>query len=513
MRITFVHPAGSNFVPGKPDLTVLANRMPPLGLLQMAACLDRQGHTIFVHDCLGPDAVQGIDANAAEILSMRPDIVGFSTTTSGFLDACDLAVAIKQRRPSVKTIFGGVHVSAVGAPLLRLFPEIDYLCLGEGEQVMSELASGNGTRDISGLVYRDGPAIVVNPSRADHVDLDSLPWPAYRKLTGFPNKYQLPLFNFTKPHGATMVTSRGCPYSCAYCDRTVFGKKYRCNSPDYVWEHMRYLRDEFRVRHINFYDDLFTLDRERTACLCELLIRKPLGMQFNCAARADLTDGHLLGLLRRAGCLQISLGVETAAPELLKCHKSGMTLETVRRAVDRIHAHRMRVKGLFIMGLPGETRETVMQTSDFIGASDFDDMNLAKFTPFPGAPIWKDCVSGRTGTFRQDWRLMNCLNFCFLPQAFKSVEEMNYLYNECVQRFYKSWRFHKKTLLRGWQNRWSLWRIVTHLPELLYADNQFKPQKHVESQVWPAFHPKQPRAADLLADDKHLPSLPTVIAI
>jgi len=510
MRVNFVHPAGSNFVPGKPDLTVLANRMPPLGLLQMAACLDRLGHTVFVHDCLGPHALQGTNANVGEILRTKPDIVAFSTTTSGFLHASDLAVRIKEQRPDVKTIFGGVHVSAVGGPLLQFFAEIDYLCLGEGEQVMAELAAGKPATDIGGLVHRNGQRIVVNPRRADHVDLDSLPWPAYGKLSGFPQKYQLPLFNFTKRHGATMVTSRGCPFSCAYCDRTVFGKRYRCNSPDYVWEHMRHLRDEFRVHHVNFYDDLFTLDRERTALLCELLIRKPLGMQFNCATRADLTDAELLELLRRAGCLQISLGIETAVPELLERHKGGITPEVVCDAVDRIHSHGMRVKGLFIMGLPGETQESVKQTSGFMSRCDFDDMNLAKFTPFPGAPLWKECVAEQTGTFREDWRLMNCMNFCFLPRAFKSVEEMDCLYNQCIQRFYKSWRFHKKILLRSWQNRWSLWRIVRNLPDLLYADQQFKPQNHSFSRVrtWPDFHPRQPRAADWLA--QHLAKVASI---
>lgn len=369
---------------------------------------------------------------------------------------------------------------------------------------MAEVAAGKPAGSISGLIHRNGPEIVINSKREDQVELDSLPWPAYRKLTGFPKEYQLPLFSFAEPHGATMVTSRGCPYSCAYCDRTVFGKRYRCNSPDYVWEHMRHLRDEFGVHHVNFYDDLFTLDADRTASLCELLIRKPLGMRFNCAARADLTDPRLLDLLRRAGCLQISLGIETAAPELLKRHKSGITLENVRLAVERIHSHRLRVKGLFIMGLPGETRESVMQTSDFIATCDFDDMNLAKFTPFPGAPIWKECVSERTGAFRQDWRLMNCLNFCFLPQAFKSVGELDCLYNRCIQRFYKSWRFHKKILLRGYQNRWSLWRIATHLPDLLYADKHFRPQKHRPSEhfTWPDLHPGQPELPEEVVDDK-----------
>jgi radical SAM superfamily enzyme YgiQ (UPF0313 family) len=263
---------------------------------------------------------------------------------------------------------------------------------------------------------------------------------------------------------------------------------------------MRYLRDDFGVRHIHFYDDLFTVDEQRTSRLCELLIRNPLGMQFNCAARADLANDALLALLRRAGCLQISLGVESAAPQLLAQHKRGISLTTVRDTVKRIQAAGMRVKGLFIFGLPGESPDTVKQTSDFIDSTNFDEVNLAKFTPFHGAPLWQECVAQRTGIFHEDWRLMNCLNFCFVPHRFKSAEQMDRLYNQSIQRFYKSWRFHKKLLFRSWQHRWSLWRILKDLPAFLNADKQFKPASGppVKNHTWPALHPNQPKSESTL---------------
>ena len=142
MRIVLVHPAGSNWVPGRKDITATANRMAPLGLLSIAAYLEREGHEVFVHDCLGPRAVAGTAGNVALILGHDPDLVGFSATTSGFLDAWETAAALKAARPAIRTVFGGVHVSALGGSLLERFDHIDYLAPGEGEATLAALAAG-----------------------------------------------------------------------------------------------------------------------------------------------------------------------------------------------------------------------------------------------------------------------------------------------------------------------------------------------------------------------------------
>jgi radical SAM superfamily enzyme YgiQ (UPF0313 family) len=132
VRVTLVHPAGFNFVPGQPDFSVLANRMPPIGIMQLASWLEKFGHSVQLHDCLGPYAPPGIAANAEIILATNPELVGFSATTSGFMDAADMALYIRERRPDIKIAFGNVHVSSLGAPILEHFAEIDYLVIGEG---------------------------------------------------------------------------------------------------------------------------------------------------------------------------------------------------------------------------------------------------------------------------------------------------------------------------------------------------------------------------------------------
>lgn len=494
MRVTLVHPAGFNFVPGQPDFTVLANRMAPIGVLQLASWLEKHGHPCAVHDCMGPFAPSGLAANVARILATQPELLGFSATTSGFMDAVDMAQMIRQQAPHIKIAFGNVHASSIGAPLLEHFPEIDYLTIGEGEGVMLDLAEGVAPKEIANLVWRDGDSIISNPRRARITDLDELPFPAWEKLDGFPQGYHLPLFSSVQRWGATMVTSRGCPYTCSFCDRTVFERLYKVNSAQYIYDHMQHLRDRFGVRHVNFYDDLFTAQKKRVAQLCELLIQSPLGMTFNCAIRTGHTSDEMLRQLKAAGALMVSMGIESADPGMMARHKAGVSLEAVRDTVRKIHAAGLRAKGLFIFGLPGETPETVKVSSDFILSLDLDDMNMTKFSPLYGAPLWDACVSGEEGDFIEDWRLMNCLNFVYKPAGFSSREEMDALYNWHIQRFYNGKAYRRRFARRLWEHRWSLWHLAKNVPKLIQAHRYFhanKAQLDTMKRDFP-LHPRQP---------------------
>ncbi len=474
-RIVLVQPRGFNWFPGSRDVTDIANRMVPQGILSIAAYLLQRGHEVFVYDCLGPGAPRHLDDQVKKILSFTPQLVGFSATTSSFPDAADLAEKIKERNPDIVTVCGGVHVSALGECLLSSRPQFDYLCPGEGEMTMAELADGSHPELIAGLIRRDVSGVIGNPPRPQIADLDTLPFPAYERLKGFPRHYRLPLFSYINTPGATMITSRGCVYECSYCDRSVFRKGFRYNSAPYIYDHLHYLRTRFGVRHVNIYDDLFTLDRRRIVELCVKLARHPLGMHFNCAIRVGHTDGDLLRMLKDAGCLMVSLGIESADPHLLESHKSGVSLEAVRDTVARIQQAGLRAKGLFMMGLPGETEESIRRTSDFIVSLGLDDMNMSKFTPFPGAPLWRTIHD--EGTFNEDWRLMNCLNFVFVPKGITSKERLDFLYNEHVKRFYSDPEWRAKFRKRLWQHRKSLFHFLRHLPSFLAAKRQFEPHQ------------------------------------
>ena len=156
MKILLINPFGSNWVEGSEDVTETAIRMAPIGILSIAAYLLEKGHEVEVHDCRGAVSRIGADDVLSRVRSFKPDMVGFTAVTSGFLNAYRLTEEIKKTVPHVTIVFGGVHVSALRAKILESYPDIDFLVTGEGEKAMAELASGAKPGTIQGLVYREG---------------------------------------------------------------------------------------------------------------------------------------------------------------------------------------------------------------------------------------------------------------------------------------------------------------------------------------------------------------------
>ncbi len=475
MKVLLVNPFGSNWVEGMEDKSEAAIRMAPNGLLSIAAWLEQRGVEVALHDCHGPARLHGTADILSKVESFRPDMVGFTAVTSSFLDANRQAEAIKQAMPDVRIVVGGVHVSALRGKILERFPAIDLLVTGEGEKAMAELASGVALQAIQGLVYREANGIRDNGLRTDLCDLDALPFPAYHKLDGFPHKFEAALFNYPKAPTATIISSRGCPYQCSYCDRSVYRRSFRFNSAEYLYEHMAFLKKRFRIRHVFFYDDLFTFNRERIEKFCGLLQRKRLGMTFNCAVRAGHADNELLKLLKASGCWMVSLGIESGSPEILARHKTRIDFPEMKDTVRRIQKAGLRAKGLFMMGLPGETEETVKMTTDFINGLELDDMNMTKFTPFPGSPIYQ--TIHEEGKFEENWELMNCLNFVFVPKDIESKERLDELYKQFLKQFYMGTNWIKKFWPLIFKSPDSARRMASHLFTFLKIVRDFSPKK------------------------------------
>jgi len=283
---------------------------------------------------------------------------------------------------------------------------------------------------------------VFNGYRSEGIELDTLPFPAYEKLEGFPGIYKLPIFNYPKAPSTSCVSSRGCPYACSYCDRSVFQRSFRFNSADYLYRHVKYLNERFGIRHINFYDDQFTFRRQRVEDFCNLMIANPLGMTFNCAVRAEHIDEELLTLMKSAGCWMVSLGIETGDENLLAQHRQNADLNMLADTIRLIKKCGIRTKGLLMMGLPGETEKSIQLSMDYFFSLPIDDFNLAKFTPFPGSPIYEKIHT--VGDFDEDWPKMDCMSFQFVPYGM-TRERMEELFNH----FYKS-HFQRPKVLLGY---------------------------------------------------------------
>jgi len=449
-KILLLHPLGYKASSAGEDVSRLANIMPPLGLASMAAYLEQRGMTVEIIDCYAhPDSDRLI---ASRLQAEQPAFIGFSCTTSSFLDGIRIAEMARQVLPGIQTVFGGAHVSALKEKLFADYPAMDYAVIGEGEETLYNLMRNGGEApgEVKGIIYRDGkdgPARFTGyPEKA--LELDSLPFPAYEKLAGYPKSYMLPIFNYPRVPNASCISSRGCPYACSYCDRSVFRRSFRFNSAEYLYAHLKHLREKFGVRHINFYDDQFTFNKKRVEDLTELILEKPLGMTFNCAVRAEHIDEALVKRMKQAGCWMMSLGIESGDEQLLAQHRQNVDLDHLAQKIRMIKDAGIRTKGLLMMGLPGETEESIRRSMDYVFSLPIDDFNLAKFTPFPGSPIYE--TIHELGEFEEDWEKMDCMNFQFVTKGM-TKPRLEVLFQE----FYAS-HFKRPKVLWGYLTM--LWR-------------------------------------------------------
>ncbi|MFH1437399.1 MAG: radical SAM protein [Pseudomonadota bacterium] len=436
-KIVLAQPTGYNWVPGQEDITRDVSVMAPVGLCSMAAYLASRGIEARILD--GYAKPRPLKAWVDSIRSFNPSWLGISATTSGFLEAVRLAEAVKAAAAGIRVIMGGVHVSGLKQRCLEDFDAIDFGIVGEGEETLERLIRREGADlgDVPGILYRDaGDARQVSFTGLNRkmISLDSLPFPAYEMLDGYPRAYRLPIFSFPSHPSASVISSRGCPYRCSYCDRSVFRRSFRYNSPDYMIAHLEYMARRWGIRHVTFYDDIFTASRKRIEAFCGLMARKQPGITFNCAVRANEVDEDLVRMLKAAGCWQISFGVESGDPGIVKLHRRRSDLHEIRAKVDLVKRFGIRAKGLFIMGLPGDTEETIRRTIDYACSTDFDEVNVSKFTPFPGAPVYEGIRDH--GEFDEDWPKMNLLNFCFVPKGLTRAR-LEELYREFLRRFYE----------------------------------------------------------------------------
>lgn len=464
MKIILVYPRGYDNASGRPSISTLATTLPPLGLASIASVLRKGGHDVKLFDA----ALFYKTANTEwirRIISEKPAYVGFSAITPSFHDAYSICKGIKEADYTIQTVFGGVHVSWGKELVMHDFPAIDYVVAGEGEYSFLKLVAGEKPETIPGLYFRDGQIVKAGPiqTKKDLCVMDELPFPAYEIIPGFPKRYTMALFCYPHHPTASIVSSRGCVYQCSFCDRSVFQQTFRWNSPEYTFELVKWLRTDFGVRHVMFYDDLFTLNRDRVAALCALLRAGKRPVTFNCIVRIGHIDDELIRELKTAGCWMVTVGIESGDQAILDANKDGLLLDRIRADIERLHRGGIWVKGLFMMGFPQETEESLQKTITFACSLPLKDANITAFTPYPGSPVAQKIDS--LGTFdhnRDTWADMDCVNFVFLPKGIESVEKLQVYYKEFIRQFYH--RDFMKAVYRKMvlQSPHSYWRLLKH---------------------------------------------------
>jgi radical SAM superfamily enzyme YgiQ (UPF0313 family) len=416
--------------------------IPGVGVLVLAAVARERGYRVHLVDA--KEQGRGLEEVSREIAALRPDVLGLSATTISVTNAARIAARVKELVPGVVTIIGGPHVSAIPERTLEAFPEIDYGIVGEGEHSLFDLLQRLETQQpidgVAGLAWRRDGNVVANP-RAPYIDdLDELPPPAWDLLPDFPHRFQPTLFSYPKTPVASLITSRGCPFSCSFCDRSTSGRKGRMHSVEYVVGLCRHL-EGLGVRHVLFVDDLFTVRRDRVVQLCESFLEAGFRFTWSCTSHPNLLDLETMKLMKKAGCWQIAYGIESGSPRILDVVKHEVKIPRMRETLRLTRQAGIRAKGYVMLGHPTEGLDSLAETLEFLRTVELDLCQITKFTPYPGTPAYPTIHSH--GSFVENWEEMNAMNFVFVPNGL-TTKILETYFDQCYRTFYS-----RPDVLRG----------------------------------------------------------------
>ncbi len=381
-----------------PPYPVCESLTMPLGLLYLAARLVQENHEVLLEDlqlCRLP-----VSHLRRTLRAFNPRMVGITSFSINLHLAGRLLRIVKQVCPEVVTVWGGPHVSFDDENVLRQNPWADVIVRGEGEETLREIADRaeeeNGFAGILGTSWRrsDGE-ICRNPSRPFQRNIDLWPRPAWHLLKL--SRYR------AFGDGASMLTSRGCPHRCVFCvGRKMIGAQGRFRDPIAVVDEMEALA-QLGFKHLRIEDDLFTFHRERAFAICQEIIHRKLSIHWRAYARVDTVDPELLEWMKRSGCERLLFGAESGSPEILKRIRKGITPEQTRQAVEMTHKAGIGVLASFVLGLPGETPETLKTTVEFADSLNVP-YSLNLLTPYVGTEVRECSEEWGIRIHMDDWK-------------------------------------------------------------------------------------------------------------
>jgi anaerobic magnesium-protoporphyrin IX monomethyl ester cyclase len=379
--------------------------LPPLSLSYLASVLIQEGIEVRILDFLvtrySPKKLR------RELEEYKPQLVGATCVTLNYPIARRMLKVCKDFDPHIFTIIGGPHVTFALEQTLLQSPWVDAVVIGEGERTLVELAKvvgeGKDIHHVNGIAFADGDTVTKTTPKAQVEDLDRLPLPA-RELLPIARYHALGT-------PCTVITSRGCPYSCIFCSgRRMFGPKVRFRSPRLVVDEIEQLQRDFGFAKINIVDDTFTLNHHHTRAVCEEMLRRKLKMKWSVFARVDRISEDLAQLMNRAGCEWMLFGIESADEGILKTIKKGFTPDDVRRGVKIAAEAGINVFNSFILGLPGESLDTAHRSLAF--GDELYHKYGAKYgfhmlAPLPGTEIYERAEDYGIRILSRNWSRYN----------------------------------------------------------------------------------------------------------
>jgi len=359
----------------------------PLGLAYIASALEKNGHEVIIIDALAEDWKStheykgkkyngmSFEAISDRIKEINPDIVGVTIISAHKRAGFWTAEAVKKANESIFVVAGGPHVCV--RPKETLADEnIDFICIGEGEYTILELVRSienkKELREIKGLGWKKGEKLIINESRSMIENLDELPFPARHLLpmnTYFEAAKYMQTSRASGKKWANIITSRGCPFNCIFCSVNLsMGRKWRPRSPENIVEEIEQLVKNYGIEELNFEDDNLTLNKERMIKICDLIIEKGIKIRWTASngVRADRLDEELLRKMKASGCYWLYVAPESGNQDVVNnIVGKNLDLKAIERVVHLCKKIGIGVGCYFVIGLPGETKENIMQTIEF----------------------------------------------------------------------------------------------------------------------------------------------------
>jgi len=429
---------------------------PCLGLGYLASALKKNGHDVLILDGLR----EKIEYNPSEW-----DIVGVSAMSTYFPECIEEVK--KAKSYGLKTIIGGPHI--ICDPIQSLIDSgADYAAIGEGERTMTQLAAGLPPAQVDGLAYWDNGKVVQSKQSDSMIgDTESgattflMKENMYTLQVGkLKRDFQLNIDDFGRPdwssidprtypvapHGmiahahpiAPIITTRGCPYSCTYCSAPITaGKRMRYRDPKNVVDEIEMLVNDFGVKEIQIEDDNFTLNRKHCITICEEILKRGIKVLWSLpnGVRIDKLDKEMLLLFKKAGCVSMALGIESANQRILDMIKKELNQEIVKKVVQDVADVGIETVGFFMIGFPTETKQEIENTINFALELPLTRAIFAKVTPLPGTELFDLWEEKYSETGKVDWKTFNYYQFD-ADWADCSFEEIAKLQTRATFRFY-----------------------------------------------------------------------------
>ena len=369
----YFHPKGDNSI----------FRFPPLGLGYLASFLKQNGVLVDLVDCTFSSRKDAL----RKIVESKPAIIGIQSMFSMKQESLDMAREL--RKECNLLVAGGPLPTTNPEPFLEDF---DVVVNGEGEQTMFELVkayeTGSDFSQVPGIIYRNAKSKEIERTeRRDMIkNLDAIP---------FPNRDMFDNFGYKEYYRkksastiTTIMTSRGCPYTCDFCSRPIFGNEFRSRTASRIVDEIEEVIS-LGYERIWFADDCFTLIRQRLIEICDEIIKRKLKIQWECLSRVDTLDPELIKRMKQAGCIRIFFGIESGDDSILAIMGKNTTARKAADAVRLCNAQDVKVGAFFILGYPGENDKTVLNTVKFASSLQLDYLSFTLPFPIPGTPLFE----------------------------------------------------------------------------------------------------------------------------